>query len=127
MLRRYLLIIFCVTLLNGNLCHAAAPTGEKAATRIVTDMAGRRVEVPAHIHRVLCMTPTGTILIYTLNPELLLGWNYPPDAGERAYLQKPYRNLPALAAWYGTDTTGNLEKIMQVRPDVLISRSEERR
>jgi iron complex transport system substrate-binding protein len=108
-------------LLSGSLCSAAAPSGAKAATRIVTDMAGRQVEVPTQIHRVLCMTPTGTALIYTLDPSLLLGWNYPPDAGERAFLPEPYRNLPVLGGWFGKDTTGNLEKIMQAHPDVLIS------
>jgi iron complex transport system substrate-binding protein len=108
-------------LLSGSFCLAAAPAGEKAATRIVTDMAGRQVEVPAHIHRVLSMSPTGAILIYTLDPELLLGWNYPLNEGERSYLAEPYRNLPTLGGWYGKDITGNLEKIMQARPDVMIS------
>jgi len=121
MSRRYLLFILCALLLSGSLCRATAPAGKKAATRIVTDMAGRQVEVPAHIHKVLSMSPMGTILIYTLDPELLLGWNYPPDANERAYLAEPYRNLPTLGGWFGKDTTGNLEKIMQVHPDVMIS------
>ena len=121
MSRRTLLIVFCVTLLSGSFCRAAAPAGEKAATRIVTDMAGRRVEAPAHIHKVLCMSPTGTVLVYTLNPEMLLGWSYPPDAGERSFLAEPYKNLPTLGGWFGKDNTGNLEKIMQAHPDVLIS------
>jgi len=121
MSRRLLLFGLCATLISGSLCRAAAPAGEKTATRIVTDMAGRQVEVPAHIHRVLCMTPTGTVLIYTLDPSLLLGWNYPLDVDERAFLPEPYRNLPVVGGWYGKDITGNLEKIMQARPDVLIS------
>lgn len=121
MSKRILLIVFCVTLLSGSFCCAAEPAGEKAATRIVTDMAGRRVEVPAQIHKVLSMSPTGSVLIYTLEPELLLGWNYSPDAGERAFLAEPYRDLPTLGGWFGKDNTGNLEKIMQARPDVMIS------
>jgi iron complex transport system substrate-binding protein len=121
MSRRYLLYILCATLLSGSLCRAAAPASEKAATRIVTDMAGRQVEAPAHIHKVLSMSPTGTVLIYTLDPEMLLGWNYPPDAGERAFLAEPYRDLPTLGGWFGKDNTGNLEKIMQAHPDVMIS------
>jgi iron complex transport system substrate-binding protein len=121
MSRRFLLYVLCAVLLSGNLCCAAAPPGEKAAMRIVTDMAGRQVEAPAHIHKVLSMSPMGTILIYTLEPSLLLGWNYPPDAGERAYLPEPYNNLPVLGGWFGKDNTGNLEKIMQARPDVMIS------
>jgi iron complex transport system substrate-binding protein len=113
--------VVLAALLSGSACRAAAPAGEKAATRIVTDMAGRRVEVPAHIHKALSMSPMGTILIYTLEPSILLGWNYPPDAGERALLAEPYRNLPTLGGWFGKDNTGNLEKIMQAHPDVLIS------
>jgi iron complex transport system substrate-binding protein len=121
MSRRFLLYVLCTTLLSGSLCRAAAPAGEKAATRIVTDMAGRQVEVPTHIHKVLSMSPMGTILIYTLEPSLLLGWNYPPDARERAFLAEPYRDLPTLGGWFGKDNTGNLEKIMQAHPDVMIS------
>jgi iron complex transport system substrate-binding protein len=108
-------------LFNGCSCLASAPSGEKTATRIVTDMANRQVEVPAHIHKVLSMSPAGTVLIYTLDPSLLLGWNYPPDAGERALLLEPYRDLPVLGGWFGKDNTGNLEKIMQAHPDVMIS------
>jgi iron complex transport system substrate-binding protein len=121
MSRRTLLFILSATLLSGSLCRAATPAGVNAATRIVTDMANRQVEVPAQIHRVLCMTPMGTVLIYTLDPSLLLGWNYPPDAGERALLLEPYRDLPTLGGWFGKDNTGNPEKIMQARPDVMIS------
>ena len=84
-------------------------------------MVGRQVRVPLQIHRVYGMSPMGTILVYTLDPSLLVGWNYPPDAGEKALLLEPYRNLPVLGGWFGKDTTGNLEKIMQSHPDVLIS------
>ena len=121
MSRRFLLFVLCAVLVGGGLCRAASPAGEKAATRILIDMAGRQVEVPARIHRVLSMSPMGTILVYTLEPSLLLGWNYPPDAGERAFLAEPYRDLPTLGGWFGKDNTGNLEKIMQAHPDVMIS------
>ena len=39
----------------------------------------------------------------------------------KALLLEPYRDLPVLGGWFGKDSTGNLEKIMQARPDVLIS------
>jgi len=63
----------------------------------------------------------GTILVYTLDPSLLVGWNYQPAPGEQALLLEPYRNLPVIGGWFGKDTTGNLEKIMQAHPDVMIS------
>jgi iron complex transport system substrate-binding protein len=84
-------------------------------------MAGRTVVVPKKIHSVLGMSPVGTVLVYTLSPELLAGWNYQPDPGELAFYQEPYRHLPVLGGWYGKNNTGNLETIIQAHPDVLIS------
>lgn len=108
-------------MLCGCGCRRFSPSGNGAETRLITDMVGRQVRVPVHIHRVYGMSPMGTILVYTLNPSLLVGWNYAPAPGEKALLLEPYRNLPVLGGWFGKDTTGNLEKIMQSRPDVLIS------
>jgi iron complex transport system substrate-binding protein len=92
-----------------------------AATRTIIDMVGRRVEVPAQIRSVLAMSPVGTVFVYTLRPELLKGWNYQPDPGEMALIAPQYRNLPVLGGWFGKDNTGNLERIMQAHPDVLLS------
>lgn len=97
------------------------PSDRNAGTRLVTDMVGRQVRVPVQIHKVYGMSPMGTILVYTLDPSLLAGWNYKPVPGERALLLKPYRDLPVLGGWFGKDTTGNLETIMQAHPDVMIS------
>lgn len=89
--------------------------------RVVLDMQGRRVVVPKKITRVLGMSPMGTILVYTLAPDLLIGWNYSPDPGELAMMPERYRKMPVLGGWYGKNTTGNLEEIAKARPDVLIS------
>jgi len=121
MFRKVQLIILVVLLSGGSSCHGAPATGSHAASRIVTDMAGRKVEIPTRIHKVLAMSPMGTVLIYTLDPSLLLGWNYQPDPAERAMLLAPYRNLPVLGGWFGKDNTGNLETIVQAHPDVLVS------
>jgi len=121
MFRRSLLCVLSATLACACICYGSPLSASKAGTRVVTDMAGRQVEVPVQIHRILAMSPMGTVLMYTLDPSLLLGWNYQPDPGERALLLEPYRNLPVLGGWFGKDNTGNLEKIMQAHPDVLIS------
>jgi len=89
--------------------------------RAITDMAGRTVIVPKKITRVLGMSPVGTVLVYTLSPELLAGWNYQPDPGELAFYKEPYNHLPVLGGWYGKNNTGNLEVIVKAHPDVLIS------
>lgn len=84
-------------------------------------MAGRKVIVPKKISRVYGMSPVGTVLLYTLAPEDLIGWNYQPDPAELAYVAPKYRNLPVLGGWFGKNNTGNLEQIVKVHPDILIS------
>lgn len=98
-----------------------AAQSPRATTRTFVDMAGRTVRVPMRIHRVLGMSPVGTVLIYTLAPEMLAGWNYQPDPGELEFYKEPYRSLPVLGGWFGKNSTGNLEIIIKAHPDVLIS------
>jgi len=120
MFRRIVPFLLLVALLGVCSCRRAS-SGNRTETRVVTDMVGRQVRIPVQIHRVYGMSPMGTILVYTLDPSLLVGWNYPPASGEKALLLEPYRNLPVLGGWFGKDNTGNIETIMQARPDVLIS------
>jgi len=89
--------------------------------RALVDMAGRTVIVPKQIHKVLAMSPVGTILVYTLSPELLAGWNTQLTPEELAFIPEPYKSLPVLGGWYGKNNTGNLEVIMKAHPDVMIS------
>ena len=110
------------------LLSAASLTGPIASgqalrsdQRLMTDMEGRKVVVPKKITRVMGMSPVGTILVYTLSPQLLVGWNYQPDPGELALIAEPYRHLPVLGGWYGKNNSGNLEEIIKAHPDVLIS------
>ena len=49
--------------------------GNESGTRTVTDMAGREVEVPAVIDSVYSTAPTGTMLMYTFDDELVTGLN----------------------------------------------------
>ncbi|MGA3092758.1 MAG: ABC transporter substrate-binding protein [Terriglobales bacterium] len=109
--------VFCMS------CSRKASTGPVVRNdqRVLVDMVGRQVVVPKKITRVLGMSPMGTILIYTLSPDLLAGWNYHPDPGELAMVEEKYRNLPVLGGWYGKNNTGNLEEIVKAHPDVLIS------
>jgi len=90
-------------------------------TRDVTDHAGRVVSVPAQIDKVFCTGPTGTALVYTLAPELLVGWNITPTEQEKEYIPAEYRSMVGLGGWYGKNTTGNVEEIIKLGPDVVLS------
>jgi len=50
------------------------------------DSAGRQVEVPARIERVIAAGPPASVLMTMLAPEKLIGWNRKPPPEELSYL-----------------------------------------
>src|SRR5215472_7903857 len=59
-------------LIAGLAATLLAPRRARAAS--VTDGAGRAVPVPARVERVFPAGPPAAIFLYTLAPELLIGW-----------------------------------------------------
>jgi iron complex transport system substrate-binding protein len=89
-------------------------------TRTVTDSAGRRLEIPARISRVLAAGPPASILLYTLAPERMIGWVRTPSPTEKAYLQESVRELPEYGRLTGRGGTANLENVLKFQPDLII-------
>jgi iron complex transport system substrate-binding protein len=48
------------------------------AVRLVVDSAGRHIEVPDRIERVIAAGPPASVLMTILAPEKLIGWNRKP-------------------------------------------------
>ena len=94
----------------------SAPADEVENTHSVTDMAGRAVEVPDTISTVFATSPVGSIYVYTLAPEKLLGWNYEFNDWELKYIQEQYRDLPV----YGMNDSLNLEALIAAKPDIIL-------
>jgi iron complex transport system substrate-binding protein len=94
-----------------------APVGE---ARTITDSAGRRVEIEAHIEKVFAAGPPAAVLLYVLAPEKLAGWPDPPRAEERPFLAEAYRDLPALGRLTGRGGTANLELLLKARPNLVL-------
>jgi iron complex transport system substrate-binding protein len=101
-------------------CSFQLPAAEQS-TRVVTDAVGRKVTIPTKINRVYSTGPVGTILLYTLVPEKLVGWNYKHSEPDVKYIVPPYDKLPVVGGWYGKSNTGNLEEIINARPDLIVS------
>jgi iron complex transport system substrate-binding protein len=112
-----LLLLLCLAACTRRAAEPAVGSDQ----RVIVDMQGRRLVVPRKIRRVMGMSPMGTILVYTLDPDVLAGWNYQPEPAELALMPERYRQLPVIGGWYGKNTTGNLEEIAKARPDVMIS------
>ncbi len=110
--------------LMATLVAATAPAllSSRAAAadrRVFLDSAGRRVEVPARVERVFAAGPLGTVLVYTLARDRLLGWYRPLTLDERGYIPARYAELPTLGKLTGRSNTPNLDVVRSAQPDVI--------
>lgn len=88
----------------------------------IEDMAGRAVLIPAQIDKAFSTSPTGTILLYSLNPEKMLGWNYDLREGEKGFIDEKYHSLPNLGG--AGKNAINIEEVLKLDPAVLIMMEE---
>lgn len=86
----------------------------------LTDMAGRKVTVPAQVNKVFSVSPVGMILVYSLAPEKLAAINYKFTPEAAKYVLPEFAKLPNVGGWYG-ETTCNTEELMKLHPDIIIS------
>jgi iron complex transport system substrate-binding protein len=103
----------CALVVFLSLAHGAA------AERMVTDSAGRQVAVPDRIERVFAAGPPGSILLYILAPDRMIGWPRAPRAEELPYIAPEYRDLPEVGWLTGRGDTVNLEVLLQSKPDLI--------
>jgi iron complex transport system substrate-binding protein len=99
---------------------AGAPAASAADKRVVTDSAGRRVEVPARVNRVFAAGGPASVIVYALAPDKLVGWNRVPTAEERAFLPARAGELPGLGRLTGRGNTANVEVVLAAKPDIIV-------
>lgn len=90
------------------------------AGRIITDSAGRQVEIPDRVERIMAAGPPASALVTMLAPEKLIGWNRKPSPDELAYLPPTVAHLPEIGRLTGRGGTANLEVVLAARPDVIV-------
>ena len=91
-----------------------------APAREVIDSAGRKVEVPDRIERIMAAGPPASVLVYMLAPEKMIGWNLKPREAELPFLAPMVRDLPEIGRLTGRGNTANLEAVMNAKPDVIV-------
>jgi iron complex transport system substrate-binding protein len=91
-----------------------------ASARSFTDGAGRKVELPDKINRVLAAGPPASVAVYALAPDKLVGWvnEFPPAA--RPFIAKPYIDLPVHGRLTGRGNTVNMEIVLTLKPDIIV-------
>ncbi len=91
--------------------------------REITDMFGKKVSVPDHPRKVYSTSPPVTYLLYALDPSMLAGLNFPVRPWQKRYLDKHLQELPILGGWFGQAATPNLEMILKVNPEIVVTSS----
>ena len=91
-----------------------------AQAAIVTDAAGRAVTVPEKVERIFPAGPPAAILLYTLAPELLLGWTRSLEPGQCAFLGPGACDKPEVGRLTGRGNTTNLEVLLNLKPDLVL-------
>lgn len=84
-----------------------------------TDSAGRQVELPSNITRIVPSGPLAQIALFAIAPDLFVGLasDWSPEAEQ--YLDTEYYNLQVLGQFYGKGDL-NLEEIAKADPQVII-------
>jgi iron complex transport system substrate-binding protein len=95
-----------------------APGGVEAQS--VTDGAGRQVTTPGKVTRVFPAGPPAAILLYTLAPDLLLGWPRANRAAELEFLLPEVGRRPEVGRLTGRGNTANLEVVLALKPDLIV-------
>src|SRR4029077_20195111 len=95
-----------------------APRAARAAT--VTDGAGRSVVVPERVARVFPAGPPAAIFLYTLAPELLIGWPRANRPEGREFLLPDIGGRPEVGRITGRGNTANLEVVLGLKPDLIL-------
>lgn len=99
----------------------AAPLRARAQeSRTLTDAAGRRVTVPGKVTRVLASGPPGSVFLYTLAPETMIGWIRPPTPEEKPYLKAPYADLPVYARMTGRGDSIDIPGVQAHKADFIL-------
>ncbi len=82
--------------------------------RTLTDMAGRKVELPDKINSIYAPSPYASTLLMSLCPEKLCGLFFPIEDFQKPYLNPCLLNLPVIGK------VTEFEAIKKANPDVIL-------
>lgn len=110
------------------LCLPLAACGKKQGydplegveTRVITDSAGRQVEIPADIQRVAPSGSTAQMILMPIAYDLLAGLSSSPARPQMPYFPEEVRYLPTFGQFYGSKANLNMESLIDARPQIII-------
>jgi iron complex transport system substrate-binding protein len=106
--------------LLGAFATLASLQSARAQKSTVRDGANRAIAIPPRVTRVFPAGPPAAIVLYTLAPDLLLGWPRANRPEEREFLLPDIGARPELGRLTGRGNTANLEVVLSLRPDLIL-------
>lgn len=92
-----------------------------AKSREIVDATGQSIDVPDHIERVIAAGPPAAIFLYSLAPDLMLGWPSRFNDKIIGFLGEPAKSMPVIGSISGkTGSESNIERLMMLKPDLII-------
>ena len=92
-----------------------------AAAREVTDMNGRRVEVPERIDRVFAAAPPLSVLLHALAPDKMVALSFAVAEPGKAFFPPRLLALPVGGGSFGSGAQMNAETVLGLRPDIALA------
>ena len=90
----------------------------RAESRTITDMTGRKVTIPDRIEKAVALSPPATYMLYSIDPALVSGLNFPLQGDEKIYTVERFKKIPVFGGMVGESRTLNLEVLLKIKPDV---------
>lgn len=121
---RLSMALLCASLLAFTACNKkTAGSAKSNETHIVTDHAGRNVELPVNIERVVIISPMPLPSIYCLymgGTDKLVGM-HPSSmaAAENSYLKNVYPDVVNVPTDFVKNGAVNVEELLKLNPDVV--------
>src|SRR4029077_13206418 len=97
---------------------AAVPCATAAS--YFPDSAGRHVEVPDKVERVLAAGPPAALALYSVAPDKLIGWPHGLDKAPAPLLPQRYALLPVTGRITAHANAPTTEAILALHPDLIV-------
>lgn len=92
--------------------------------KTITDIEGRKVDLPDNVEKVFGSSPPMTYLLYTLNSSKMIGLNFKAqnanNSADDVLLDKTFLTLPIIGSFHGGGQGINLENLMAKNPQLVL-------
>ncbi|MDR3162045.1 MAG: ABC transporter substrate-binding protein [Spirochaetaceae bacterium] len=117
-------VLFLFIALNLNAApRRDAPAAPAPETRLFTDSAGRQVELPRTIRRIVPSGSLAQMFLLAIAPDMICAVSFAYSSDEAEFVPPYFAQLPVVGQFYGAANL-NPEEIARIGPDVVIDIGE---